>query len=109
MCCADVITSPLDTYPSMPTAPESVSERLARLQSLCLALTAATTVRQTASVVIAEGFAALGAAAGSLYLLETKQDAPDAGHFAALRHNRLRVLSRRRQPPFVARSRGASA
>ena len=85
MCCADVTTSHPITYPRLPSAPESVSERLARLQSLCLALTAAATVRQTASVVIAEGFAALEAAAGSLYLLETKPEAPDApavSHFA---------------------------
>ena len=62
------ILSLTDSF-SEPT--EATATRLARLQTLCLALTAAVTVQQAANVVINEGFAALNATAGSMYLLET--------------------------------------
>ena len=58
---------------------EATATRLARLQTLCLALTAAVTVQQAANVVINEGFAALNATAGSMYLLETDSSAVRAG------------------------------
>ena len=59
---------------SLPEPTEATAARVS-LQALCLALTAAVTVQQAADVVIHEGFAALNATAGSMYLLETDSPA----------------------------------
>jgi two-component sensor histidine kinase len=71
-------SSPISTPGFVPLPTHSLTEpmaRLARLQALCLALTAADTVQQAADVVITEGFAALNATTGSIYLLETASPA----------------------------------
>ena len=72
-----------DAKPSSPglealvqTAPnmERAAERLLRLQSLALALTGVGTVEQAANVVITEGFAALNATSGAVYLRDADAD-----------------------------------
>ncbi len=72
-----------DAKPSSPglealvqTAPnmERAAERLLRLQSLALALTGVSTVEQAANVVITEGFAALNATSGAVYLRDADAD-----------------------------------
>ena len=106
-----------------PTEPTEPAVRLARLQTLCLALTAAVTMQQAADVVIAEGFAALNASAGSMYLLETASSTstnsarPEfvrvrmIGYDAATRPDEVRIpldaptplahAAARRQPVFI--------
>ena len=63
-----------DSSPQAVTATERAAERLERLQNLARALTSADTVEQAADVVSREGFAALHAPIGAIYLRDASSN-----------------------------------